>query len=87
MKRLATIAAALALTGCASAYPVGNTYTADLRENPPPAKPNPLFMVLAGFLIETDPNRTVTTVAVGRERYTVTTRTSRDGRRSSVTIR
>lgn len=92
MKRLTIAVAVLMLTGCASAYPVGDTYTADLREAAaaqPPSQPGfgaVLLGAVADFLIETDPNRHVTTVWVGRERHTVTTTVSRDGRRSTVRV-
>lgn len=46
-----------------------------------------LAETLGDALIATDPNRNETRVWVGRTPYTVTTTTSRDGRRSTVTIR
>lgn len=46
-------------------------------------------LTLAGMqmLVDTDPNRHVSTVVVGRDRYTVTTHTSADGRKSTVRVR
>lgn len=92
MRKPLIFLAALTVTGCASAYPVGDYYTADLREaaeNAAATAPS-LAQVLLGaaadFLIETNPNRTETVVYVGRDRHVVTTSVSRDGRRGSVRV-
>ena len=66
MRKALIIAAALAMSGCATA--------------------RDLTIAAGQFLVDTDPNRRVTTVIVGRERHTVTTTVSRDGRRATVRV-
>ena len=79
MKRLAIIAAALALSGCAT-YPVALT-----DEKPQePRRPSLLVMALEALLL--GPDTTTSTIWVNGSPTRVSVYQSPDGRRSSVTV-
>lgn len=79
MKRIALIAAGLALSGCAT-YPVALT---DQKPGPA-ARPSLLVMALEALLL--GPDTTTTTYWVNGSPTRVSVYQSPDGRRSSVTV-